>query len=102
MSQENFEELMNEVIKGVALHLLEIGSNDPGGKSFDTCRSGELMHLRVKNSKNEVCFQVSGKETGELAHELVLACLHATSIEQLCAMHKQPLKRALQVQKGKK
>lgn len=104
MSQENqeiFEELMGAVMQGMALHLLEIGTDDVGPKGLETCRSGEVIHLRVRNSKGDVCLQVSGEDTGELANQLVLACLRNISIDHLGILHKRPLKRVLQLQNGK-
>lgn len=100
MSQEEFERFMGSAMQGVALHLLEIATNDIGAKGFETCRSGDLIHLRVRNSKDEVCLQVAGKDTIELADELVLACLQNISIKQLSALHQRPLNRPLQVAKG--
>ena len=100
MSQEFFEEFITDVFKNMSLHLLEMGTADVGEKSFQTCRSNGLLHLRVKNTKDEVCLQVSGKEISEVANQLVLSCLRGVSIEQLRALHKRPLKRALQLQKS--
>ena len=102
MSQETFEQLMRAVMQGTALHLLELATDDSGPKGFQTCRSGDLVHLRVKNNKDEVCLQVAGKDACDLAGQLLLACLHNISIERLGALHKSPLKRALQVKKGNK
>src|SRR5690349_13199130 len=101
MSQELFEELMRSVMQGMTLELLELATGDGGGKGFQTCRSGGLTHLRVTNTEGEVFFQVSGKDIGELAWQLVLACLHKISIEKLRTMHKRPLKRPLQMKKVK-
>jgi len=101
MSQEHFEQLMGAVMQGMTLHLLELATGDDGPKEFQTCRSGDLIHLRVKNTKGEVCLQVAGKDTGDLGGQFMLTCLRNISIEQLRDLHKLPLKRALQVKKGK-
>ena len=101
MSQDQFKQLMGGVMEGMALYLLELATDDVGPKEFQTCRSGDLVHLRVKNSKGEVCLQLAGKDTSELGVQFVLTSLHNISIEQLGALHKRPLKRALQVQIGK-
>jgi hypothetical protein len=99
MSQEKFAELMRMVMQGMSLHLMELATGDDGPKEFLTRRSGDLGHIRVQNGKGEVLFQISGKNTGELAWQLVLACLHKMSIDQLKVLHKRPLNRALQLTK---
>jgi hypothetical protein len=40
-----------------------------------------------------VLFQVVGKDPDEVGVQLVLACLHRISIDDLRALHKQALKR---------
>lgn len=100
--QQSFEQLMGSVMQGMTLHLLEIATGDDGPKEFQTCNSGGLVHLRVKNGKGEVCLQVAGKNMSDLGWQLVLTCFHNISIEDLRGLHKCPLKRALQVKKGKK
>jgi len=100
MSQEMFNQLMRSVMQGMSFHLMELATGDEGPKEFQTRLSGDLSHLRIKNSQGEVLFQVSGKDTGALAWQLALACLHKISIDQLKALHKRPLRRALQVTKG--
>jgi len=99
--EELFEQFMRAVMQGMTLHLLELATGDDGPKEFKTCPSGDLVHMRVKNDKGEVCLQVSGKDTGALGWQFVLSCLHKISIEQLMTLHKRPLKRALEVKKGK-
>jgi hypothetical protein len=93
--EERFAEFMGSVMQGVALHLMAIATGDEGPKAIESRVSGELKHLRVKDSQGTVRFQVSGKNTGELAWQLVLASLHKISIDQLKAFHKVPLKRTL-------
>ena len=100
MSQELFNEIMRSVMQGMSLNLVELATGDEGPKEFQTRRSGDLGHIRIKSSKGEVLFQVSGKDTGALAWQLVLACLHKISIDELKALHKRPLRRALQLSKG--
>jgi len=102
MSQEDFNQLMRSVMQGMSLHLVELATGYEGPKEFQTRRSGELGHIRIRNDQGEVLFQVSGKDTGELAWQLVLACLHKISIDELKAIHKRPLRRALGLTKGKK
>jgi hypothetical protein len=97
MSQESFNQLMGAIMQGMSLHLVELATGDKGPKEVQTRRSGELGHLRIKNDKGEVLFQVSGKDTGALAWQLVLTCLHKISIDELKIMHKRPLRRALQL-----
>ena len=100
MSQETFNQLMRSVMQGMSLHLMELATGDEGPKEFLTRRSGDLGHIRIKNGQGEVLFQVSGKDTGALAWQVVLACLHKISIDELKALHKRPLRRALQMTKG--
>jgi hypothetical protein len=100
MSQETFNELMGAIMQGMSLHLVELATGDAGPKEVQTRRSGDLGHLRIRNEKGEVLFQVSGKDTGALAWQLVLACLHKISIDELKVLHKSPLRRALQLSKA--
>jgi hypothetical protein len=95
MSQETFNQLMGAVMQSMSLHLVELATGDHGPKEVMTRRSGDLGHIRIQNGKGEVLFQVSGKDTGALAWQLVLACLHKISIDELKTMHKRPLRRAL-------
>jgi hypothetical protein len=97
--EEEFGQFMGAVVQGMALHLMELATGDEGSKGFLTRNSGDLRHLRVRDSQGTVLFQVSGKDTGELAWQLVLACLHKISIDQLKVLHKRPLKRPLEVAK---
>jgi len=102
MSQEEmFAKLMGTVMQQMALQLLELSTDDDGPKHFLTRDTGDLMHLRVKSDQGAVLYQVSGEDTDALAWQLLLACLHNISIEKLKALHKRPLKRALQATKGK-
>jgi hypothetical protein len=100
MSQETFNQLMGSIMQGMSLHLMELATGDEGPKEVQTRRSGDLSHLRIKNERGEVLFQVSGKDTGALAWQLVLTCLHKISIDELKLMHKRPLRRALQLTPG--
>ena len=100
MSQETFNQLMKSVMQGMSLHLMELATGDEGPKEVMTRRSGELGHIRIKNAQGEVLFQVSGKDAGALAWQLVLACLHKISIAELKELHKQPLRRPLQLSRN--
>ena len=95
MSQEIFNQLMSSVMQGMSLNLVDLATGNEGPMQFQTRRSGDLGHIRISNSRGEVLFQVSGKDTGALAWQLVLACLHKISIDELKTMHKRPLRRAL-------
>lgn len=97
--EEIFAQFMGAVTQGMALNLMELATGDEGSKEFLTQDSGELRHLRVRDSQGTVLFQVAGKDTGELAWQLVLACLHKMSIDELKVLHKRPLKRPLEVAK---
>jgi hypothetical protein len=101
MSQEEmFNELMRSVMQGMSLHLVQLATGDDGPKQFQTRRSGDLGHLRIKNDQGEVLFQVSGKDTDALAWQVVLACLQKISIDELKILHKRPLRRPLELTKG--
>ena len=102
MSQEVFNQLMKSVMQGMSLHLMALATGDEGPKEFLTRRSGDLGHLRIINGQGEVLFQVSGEDTGALAWQVVLACLHKFSIDDLKKLHKRPLRRALELTKGNK
>ncbi|HJV64920.1 MAG TPA: hypothetical protein VJ550_04230 [Geomonas sp.] len=101
MSDDYFQEMMSAVLEEMALNLLALGLEDWEEKSFEACRSGELIHLRVRNCEGEVVLKVAGSGVDDLAEQLVLACLHNVSTEQLGALHRRPLNRGLQVQKRK-
>jgi hypothetical protein len=100
MSQETSEKFVRAIMQGMSLHLMELATGEKGSKEFLTRQSGDLGHIRVINGKGEVLFQVSGKDTGALAWQMVLACLHKISTDQLKNLHKRPLRRALQLTKG--
>ena len=100
MSQERFNQLMRAVMQGMSLDLMKLATGDEGPKEFLTRRSGDLGHIRIKNGQGEVLFQISGADTGALAWQLVLACLHKISIDELKKLHQRPLRRALQPAKG--
>ena len=93
MSQEAFEEFMGSVMREVAFYLIELGTDDPGEKQLQTCQSGDLLHLRLKDSQGKVCLQVAAEEPEEMAWQVLLAALHNISIEKLNALHKRPLRR---------
>ena len=99
MNDEDVQQLMTAVLEEVSLNLLAVGMDDWGEKSFEACSSGEMLHLRVRNCDGEVALKVVGRDIDELGEQLVLACLHNISAEQLGALHARPLKRGLQVQK---
>jgi len=100
MSQDVFNQFMKSVMQGMSMHLVELATGDEGPKQFQTRRSGDLGHLRIKNDQGEVLFQVSGNDTGALAWQVVLACLHKISIDELKILHKRPLRRVLELTKG--
>ncbi|HJV34287.1 hypothetical protein [Geomonas sp.] len=99
MSEDEIQQLMTAILEEVALNLLAVGMDNWEEKSFEACRSGELLHLRVRNSDGEVALKVVGRDVDELGEQLVLACLHNINAEQLGALHARPLNRGLQVQK---
>lgn len=99
MNQGN--DFMSQLFEGVAMHLLQVGTDDFGDKDFEGCRMGDLLHLRLRDMKGEVCLEVVGGDDLELAEQLVLACFHNISIEHLGALHQRPLNRGLQARKEK-
>ena len=98
MSPEYFP--MSAVFEGMASFLLSVGMDDFGEKDFAGLYNGSLLTLQVKDMKGELGLQVVGKDSVELAEELVLACLHNISIEHLGALHLRQLNKGLQVHKG--
>ena len=100
MTQE--EDFMKTLLTEMTMQLLAIGTDDFGDKDFGGMVMGNLMHLEVRNLQDEVCLQVVGTNTLELAEQLVLACFHNLSIEHLGALHMRPLQRGLQVRREKK
>jgi hypothetical protein len=101
MSQEVFNNLMESVLKNVAMTILSLGTGEEGPKAFQGRRSGNLHYLRLQDSQGQTRLQVCGENIDELGKELVLACLQKVSIDQLRAYHKQPLKQVFEVKKGK-
>jgi len=99
MSQESG--FMAALFEEAALQLLAIGTDDFGDKDFEGHTTGDLIHLRVRDLKGEVCLQVVGRDSAEIAEQLVLGCLQNISIEHLGALHLRPLIRGLQVRKKK-
>ena len=99
MDQE--DDFMAVLFEEVAGQLLNIGTDDFGEKDFVGCKMSDLLHLRIKDMKGEVCLEVVGRDSVEIAEQLVLACFHNISIEHLGALHLRPLNRGLQVRKEK-
>lgn len=97
MTEEN--DFMRELFERMSSQLLAIGTGDFCDKDFAVCKNGDFLHLRLLNDKGEECLYVIGKDSYDIAEQLVLACLHNISIERLGALHLRPLKRALQVRK---
>lgn len=97
MNQEN--DFMAELFEAVALQLLQIGTDDFDEKDFEGCRMDDYFQLRLRDMKGEVCLEVVGEDSADIAEQLVLACFHNISIEHLGALHLRPLNRGLQVQK---
>jgi len=99
VDQQN--DFMAELFEGVAGQLVNLGTDDFGEKDYECCRMGDLLHLRLMDMKGEVCLEVVGRDSAEIAEQLVLACFHNISIEHLGALHLQPLDRGLQERKEK-
>jgi hypothetical protein len=58
MDQE--DDFMAMLFEDVAMHLLAVGTDDFGEKDFEGCNMGELMHLRLRDMKGEVCLEIVG------------------------------------------
>src|SRR6185369_12568835 len=99
MNEKN--DCMGILFEEVAMRLVDIGTDDFGEKEFEGCKMGDLLHLRLRNMKGEVCLQVVGADSLEIAEQLVLSCFHNISIEHLGALQLHPLNRGLQVRKEK-
>ncbi|WP_460595874.1 hypothetical protein [Geomonas sp. Red276] len=65
------------------------------GISLSTCLSGELIHLRVKDSQGQVVYQVCGQDCDDLGRQLALTAIQKMSTDQLKILHKTPLKKVL-------
>jgi len=97
----NFDLDMEEFFEAMAGHIIAVGTDDFEDKDFGGEKLGDhLMRLQVLTMKGEQCLQVFGKDSRELAEQLVLACLQNLSIEHLGALHLKPLNTPLQVRKG--
>jgi len=101
MSQEFAEAYWTSVVENVGGYLLELGLQDDGAVSFASCFSGGLIHFRVIDSKGAVAMQVCGKDPDEVGAQVALACLHRISIDRLRALHKQTVRKPLELCKPK-
>lgn len=95
--QEVAPEWVGPVLASMGLFLLRLKGGDEE-VSLLHCVSGGMMHLRVKNPAGVVLYQVSGKDPGELADQLGLACFHDLSPDRLRELHHQPLSQGVQLQ----
>lgn len=91
---------MEEFFEAMAGHIMALGTDDFEEKDFCGMVVGDLMRLQVLNLKGEECLQVVGRDSTDLAEQLVLACLHNISVEHLGALHLKPLNSPLNAQKG--
>jgi hypothetical protein len=92
---------MEEFFEAMAGHIMALGTDDFEDKDFCGEKIGaDLLRLQVLSLKGEQFLQVFGKDSQEIAEQLVLACLQNLSIEHLGALQLKPLNSPLQVRKG--
>ena len=95
MSQEFAETFLASVLENIGGYLLEQGMKEGGAFGFESRCSGGLITFSVKDENGAVVVQVAGEDADEVGAQLALACLHRMSIDQLRALHKQPVRKPL-------
>jgi len=101
MNQEFAETFLASVLENIGGYLLELGMKEGGAIQFESSCSGGLLNFSVKDEKGAVIVQVAGEDADEVGAQLALACLHKISIDQLRALHKQPIRKPLVLCKKK-
>jgi len=92
----------DQFLEAMALQLVAIATDNFEEKDVVLHKQGGLAHLDFRALDGEVLLKVVGKDSKELAEQLLLACFHNLSIEHLGALHLKPLNSSLQSQSGKK
>jgi len=101
MGNDKTDDLVKTVLQGMGLALLSLGTDDSQGSDLELGRGGELIHLKVRDSKGKLAFHVSGHDSEEVGRQLGLACLHKVSVEHLDALHLRPLNQPARLQTNK-
>ncbi|GFO68095.1 hypothetical protein GMLC_16740 [Geomonas limicola] len=92
---------MDQFFEAMALQLVQIATDNFEEKDILLHKQGDLAHLEFRAMDGEVLLKVVGRDSKEVAAQLLLACFHNLSIEHLGAIHLRPLNNSLQSQ-GKK
>lgn len=95
--QDKTAYLLGEILASMGLYLLRFKGDDEE-ISFQHCTSGGMLHLRALNAAGDILYQVAGKDPGELADQLAMACLRDLSPDRLRELHHKPLNKPGQLQ----
>ena len=87
----NFE--ISELYESAALYLLALALGNNDERDFSVMLLGQDVHLKVLDATGAAAISVVGKDYNELGEQLVLACLHKISVEQLGLLHLTPLQK---------
>ena len=77
----------SQLYENIALFFVSLTIDLNEEKTFEAVKLGGDVHLKVKDSAGEVLLKVVGRDYNELGDQLVLACLHKTSLEDLGILH---------------
>ena len=91
-----FDELrahVSHLYESAALYLLSLALGNNEERLFSVILLGEDVHLKVLDATGTAAISVVGKDYNELGEQLVLACLHKISVEQLGVLHLTPLQK---------
>ncbi|WP_183356748.1 hypothetical protein [Geomonas silvestris] len=92
----------DQFYEAMAMHLVQVATDNFEEKDIGLMVQGDLIHLEFRALDGELLLKVVGKDSEEVANQLLLACFHNLSIEHLGALHLKPLNSSLQSQTGKK
>lgn len=82
---------ISELYESAALYLLALALGNNHERDFAVRLLGQEVHLKVLDATGAAVIHVVGKDYKELGEQLVLACLHKISVEQLGVLHLTPL-----------
>ncbi len=86
---ENFE--VAKLYESIALYFMSLTVDLNEERTFMAVKLGEEVHLKVKADSGEILLTVVGEDYNELGEQLVLACLHKLSFDQLGFLHQRPM-----------
>ena len=82
---------ISQFYESVALCFMSLTIDLYEEKTFHAVKLGEDVHFKVRNDAGEVLLQVVGRDYNDLGGQLVLSCLHKTSVDRLVALRMRPL-----------